>query len=394
MTGLANKIRAIACANLLFSSYCNGFSRVASPSSKKVLTGAREALLAQLEGLEKFLSDKKTQVDEELVRNSVKICVRYLEYFRMVLADTWKREVEEAERMNLENLPLCVIAKNESVEVLRDYLLRASQECSEPDGRLSLLLQRYVVGSHLFREVASVLMPELGSAAKDYLTRSIVFPPEAKQAGMAILAYFGEVIEKKYPTIECNVRIEQTGNKVSLIIETPNGEIEKIEHELSQYSLVVTGKMQPEEFMPRSLDALALKQKLQLAELEIRQTKELLHIERTGFERRIESLEDQIGFMRRILDKTQYEAAQASAVVRSIAQRSVEEVATILKTIADRLESEANIDPEQLTAELQDAEKRSPGVLSQLNELLVKGAIQGAAGNYLYAAIAALQRMI
>jgi hypothetical protein len=393
MTTNALAVAYVASANLLVSSYCNGFSRMGA-SKKKALMGAREALILQLSGLESILSDPKTRTDAELVGSSISICLRYFDHFREVLVSSWKEKLEDAGVVDCKHHPLSIATQSQNLDGLREVLRTMSQNAVSADDRIELLLERYVVGSFCFKEAISQLKIKYSGESKGLITRSIVFPPEAKQAGMAILAYFGEVIEKKYPGIDCEIRIEQTGGKVSLIVETPSGQIEKIEHELSQYSLVVTGRLKAEEFMPQPLDALALKQKLQIAELEVKQTRELMHLERASYDRRIESLEDQIGFMRQILDKTQYEASQASSVLRSLALQHAGQAVSILQEVANCLETGGRIDTDHLARELQKAEKSSPGILDRLSELFVKGAIQGAAGNYLYAALNVLQKMM
>ena len=123
------------------------------------------------------------------------------------------------------------------------------------------------------------------------IERSIEFPPEYWQAGISILSYFSHVLNVKYPSQKIKVRIEQEGLILRMEIETPTGEREKIEKTLEEYRLVITGKIQIESFFSDPFEVMALKNKLEMAALELRQTKQLLDFTRDNSQQRIESLE-------------------------------------------------------------------------------------------------------
>ncbi|ACL06617.1 pentapeptide repeat protein [Desulfatibacillum aliphaticivorans] len=82
----------------------------------------------------------------------------------------------------------------------------------------------------------------------DKIIREIEFPPEYHQAGLSILNYFGTVLRKKYPEDQVSVQIRQDGLKVTMTVETQDGQKEKYEELLEEYGLVITGKMLPEKF--------------------------------------------------------------------------------------------------------------------------------------------------
>src|SRR5262249_28184050 len=124
-------------------------------------------------------------------------------------------------------------------------------------------------------------------ATEEQIVRSIEFPPEYCQAGTAILTYFGQVVRDKYPDTQAKVRIEQDGFVVRLTIETPQGERHQIEELLTEYGLVVAGRLRPEQFLDDRLQVMRLQHKLELAALELRQTKELLAYTRDTSQQRI-----------------------------------------------------------------------------------------------------------
>jgi hypothetical protein len=75
------------------------------------------------------------------------------------------------------------------------------------------------------------------------IVRNIEFAPEHFQAGVAILSYFGTVLRQKHPHTKATVRIEQDGLAVRLVIVSPDNETEVIEKTLSDYGLVMSGRM-------------------------------------------------------------------------------------------------------------------------------------------------------
>jgi hypothetical protein len=128
----------------------------------------------------------------------------------------------------------------------------------------SQILNRILMGKILPRELFfledDILKVEL----------SIEFPSEYWQAGTSVLSYFSHVLNVKYPNKKIKVKIEQEGLTLRMVIDTPSGEREEIEKTLDEYGLVVIGKMQPEEFIGDPIEAMALKNKLEIANLELR----------------------------------------------------------------------------------------------------------------------------
>ncbi|MCP4104380.1 MAG: toll/interleukin-1 receptor domain-containing protein [Desulfobacteraceae bacterium] len=130
----------------------------------------------------------------------------------------------------------------------------------------------------------------LGEA--DLISRSIEFPPEYHQAGISILNYFSTVLRKKYPDIKAKIRIEQEDLKVTMTIDTLEGDREIIEQALDEYGLVVTGKMLLEEFTDDRLLKIELESKLTQARAEIETQKLLLQYHEREIKKQDEQLKD------------------------------------------------------------------------------------------------------
>lgn len=138
----------------------------------------------------------------------------------------------------------------------------------------------------------------LPNNSENTIERVLEFPKEHYQAGIGILSYFGEIIKQKYPNIDAKVRIEQDGNIVRMTINAPDGSKETIEKTLEEYALVVTNNAPPESLLEDKLQIHALKNKLSIAELEVRQARDLLQISEMHHGGRIRSLEEEVGFLR------------------------------------------------------------------------------------------------
>lgn len=117
------------------------------------------------------------------------------------------------------------------------------------------------------------------------ILRSIMFDRENIQAGIGILNYFGEILRQKYEGNNAKVIIEQEGLNVQLAVRTVEREKRIIERALEDYVAVVTGRQQISGFLPEPLAGMALRKKLDLVNLELKQT-EALHSDHIGHEKR------------------------------------------------------------------------------------------------------------
>jgi len=102
------------------------------------------------------------------------------------------------------------------------------------------------------------------------IRRSIEFSPEYYQSGITILNYFSKFLYYKYKSKKVKVRIEQEGLKVSMTIESPEGERERIERYLEDYGLVVFGKKPIEQFISEEWQIIELKNNLEIAKMQLK----------------------------------------------------------------------------------------------------------------------------
>tara|TARA_Y100000296_G_scaffold85988_1_gene124252 strand:- start:1051 stop:2745 length:1695 start_codon:yes stop_codon:yes gene_type:complete len=226
------------------------------------------------------------------------------------------------------------------------------------------------------------------SAAEDgffaEVVRNIEFEPHQASSGLSILSYFGEVIKQKHEDVESKVRIEQTDNSVSLIIEAPNGEVEKIEKTLEEYGQVILGNKTPSQFLPNEIDAKKLELKLEMTSFELRQSEKILFLyknQNEEYKERLNSLEKQMFELQSVLSKG---LASSNQNLELLISKHEQIPSNLLSLLESNKDSELSKDTEQLI-ELHVrklyGEKRS-GFISL--EDLVRNGVYGVAGNSLY----------
>ncbi len=134
------------------------------------------------------------------------------------------------------------------------------------------------------------------------ILREITFKPEHKEAGISILSYFSNILKQKYPDTKVSVSITQDDLKVTMAIETPEGEKKLIEKTLDEYGLVVQGEMAPERLLDDPFEVQRLKTHIRFAETQLETYRELLLTSRTYGENRINSLEEDIKYLKNLVN--------------------------------------------------------------------------------------------
>ncbi|MES2877889.1 MAG: hypothetical protein V4713_05650 [Pseudomonadota bacterium] len=228
------------------------------------------------------------------------------------------------------------------------------------------------------------------------IVRELSFPPEYQQAGLAILNYFSAVLIDKYPDIPVAVSIKQEPNLVTLVITLPDGSEDKITQALNDYGLVVTGKMSAKEFISDDLRALALEQKLELAQMEVRQTKEILRLQDQYSNKRVESLEVEVKNLYSLLGRefTSREKLQDGLLkfTETMSNGHIGEQVTGLLNSLSQAIADHNVERTKII--LEDIQTAEPDVFERLNDFFLKAATSGIIGNAVYDWLKVLWPMI
>lgn len=230
----------------------------------------------------------------------------------------------------------------------------------------------------------SINLTHAGSFAK--IVREITFPPEYQQAGLSILNYFATVLADKYPNIPVAVSIKQEPNLVTLVITLPDGSQDTVTKVLNDYGLVVTGKMSPRDLVSNDIQALALQQKLELAQMEVRQTRDLLRIQEQYANKRVESIESEVRKLYSLLERelTSRERLQEGLMnlTGQLANGHVSEHTIHLITALSEAISERN--EEKTRVVLEDIQSIEPDLFSRLHNFFVEATTSGVIGNAVY----------
>ena len=220
------------------------------------------------------------------------------------------------------------------------------------------------------------------------IQREIRFEPEHQQAGIAVLSYFSAILHQKAPSLDATVSISQHGDTVTLLIRHRDGQSEEITRLLSEYGTVIRGDLAPEEFLSNPLQALALKSKLELAQLEIRQTRELLATERSFALREVALVRSEVDHLRQLI-------ASVLADGRQVRAQAIELVATHLKLTSSHSTSQRRVIDhlvEAIVNQNKEAVRQNAAVLisedrdlsDRLWDFLMSSSFGGVIGNYAY----------
>lgn len=330
-------------------------------------------------------------------------------------------EVPKSKLENIIDLPILIILSNEFENNLENEKIQRIRFFSE--SKFDELIKNYLPLNYVspflifiisnnkidnFAIEELILNEELKQDSY-LIEKSIEFAPEHFQAGMGILAYFGEVLKRKYPNNDASVRIVQEKNIVKLQIESKEGEIEIIEETLENYSLVISNQANIDILYDKPTDVIALKQKLEIAGLEIRQTKELLALSQNLYTSKISSMEDELSFMRRQFENqsiqvtknqklvSQISSSNEKIILAQINQSSImleniinssnisNKTEELIYTLLERIQSgiDSKVDENEIEKILLDINDEDKNIIKEIEEAL-KNISYGVSGNIAY----------
>ncbi|MCS0033967.1 hypothetical protein NB539_17710 [Vibrio parahaemolyticus] len=218
------------------------------------------------------------------------------------------------------------------------------------------------------------------------IRRTITFEPHQIQAGVGLLSYFSEVLKQKCSEANSKVSIEQDGEKVRLRIKSDAGTEHKVEALLNEYGEVLNGTRQPEQLMTDQVQLLSLQNKLDMAAMEVKHQQSILALTKSNYDQRIFSLEEQVEDLKHMLSEsiTSHRIAQDQVSKLIDKYGSNSDVELELLGLAKKLdERAADVQKEELERIVKQLHMDNPKLAAEFLSLL-KGPLEGVAGNIIY----------
>ncbi len=189
--------------------------------------------------------------------------------------------------------------------------------------------------------------------------------------------YFAEVLHQKYPDIPATVQITQEDLTVRMTIETNDGHREVVEQALNDYGLVVAGQRQPAELLPDPVAVMGLQNRLELAQVELRMTRNQLQLaeqQNRDLHKRTATLEDDVRSLQNtIVESFKHQQDHSDRLTEHAGRlASVLETQALAPLLARGL---SPADEPAVKKLLAQGEKRSPGMLQRLAEQITSGTI-------------------
>lgn len=259
--------------------------------------------------------------------------------------------------------------------------------CEEQVSGFNMYFMRFQVAKSLVLTVDSYIKADQFN--KSYWTFDI--DDEYRSPTTSILSFFQEVLITKFPELNPEVSVSQKKNSIQLLVEINSNNTEVIENEFIEYGKVVLGEQLPSEYFEDRAKVMQLETRLELTRLELKQAVELRSLEKENFVSQIGLLSDQLQYMQSIFNSKSDSISIFEELAKNQNKIVINALATIQKVVENGLE---NTDENLVLNELAKVKNEDPKIIDALKDYILKGAIQGASGNYLYSWLQVLSGLV
>ncbi|WP_305986451.1 hypothetical protein [Roseibium sp. MMSF_3544] len=214
------------------------------------------------------------------------------------------------------------------------------------------------------------------SPYRSRIVRTIKPKPEHEQIVSSVLNYFSRILKMKGISENVKIKTESKGGEILFVVEFDPCNATVIDKMFYDYGDVVSGKMLPGDLFDSSAHALELKNKLEITELELKQTTQILHLEREGTSARISDLESEVEWLRKTFEKSIHQSDKLSEEIAKIAKQSSSSVRKNFDIILRRTENGlSESDRSLVERELVELAKREPKALKLLKTVIEKSVV-------------------
>lgn len=266
-------INYIQYADFYMSQYNNSLAKIPQVLiTTESLKSSVNNIRSGIKKLIRFIEREKDFDNLEQLYKSVNVQFIFLiEIIQIHFTKEYTVVHNEINNLNFSKLHMIFEQKNEQ---------RFIRELEIKKKRLRAFIWRILTSHQLILKTAKSLNININQ--QDYLEiiKEISFPKEYNQIGINILNYFGETIHSKYPDKDISISIQQLKTKIILVIRTPEKDLEIIEKNLRDYGEVCLHQKPIEQYLTDDIQTKKLEHQLQLIELELDFTKQLLSTEK------------------------------------------------------------------------------------------------------------------
>lgn len=200
--------------------------------------------------------------------------------------------------------------------------------------------------------------------------RCIEFEPDNRKAGVSILSFFSEIVESEFSGQSVKVGIIQSGNVVTLRVETPEGKLLKeVEKALNQYGLAVMGKAPIDSVSNNPQVIQDLKMRLEVTKLELKLGKEAAIERSKQYEDRIGNLEGQLFRLQGIIGESLSHNSSLVDVIKGLSEED-KSSKSLLKAISVieklTLKSHSGLSEKELKDSLEIIREKSPSLFKRV----------------------------
>ena len=220
----------------------------------------------------------------------------------------------------------------------------------------------------------------------DTYIKEINIPIEYQQPASSLLSYFLVIFKQKHPNIKLSLSVKHVDNRLFISLDYPiENEIE-VQQVLYQYGQVINGEISARDFLNgNKLAIMELEHKLDMTRLDLQHTRDRLEYERSENNRNRLTLEQELITLKKLLgDSLQWNLRIQSDLSQLISKTITGNSAhskSLLHLLKKAIEEK---DEKSCREALINIQKDEPSIFSTLNDLIIKGAISGASGNFFY----------
>lgn len=217
------------------------------------------------------------------------------------------------------------------------------------------------------------------------IIRESFIPKEYQSSAISLLHHFRNIIDDLHPNIDISLSVENLHDRVKIIINCPVADEDTVVKLFEDYGLVITGEKKPDELLSNSHELMILEHKLDMARMELKHSQQRLEFERRQYDSRIIHLEKSSDHYSSLLGDMIFQNKVIREDFNNLARdtniSNDGRIESLMNLLADNLESR---DEDKVTELLTSIKEEDVTLFDHISDIIIKGSLSGASGNFLY----------